>query len=80
MTTPTPTPTTRETPLTDIDLDELHVTGVHSDEGTIVVLTTAEGVLFACDRRPALDIIGALFTQGEPIPVAIESWQIVGRV
>lgn len=62
----------------DVDLDDLHVTGVYSDQGTIVVLTTAEGLLIAADRRPAVDIIEALHDQGEPIPVAVEGWQVVG--
>jgi hypothetical protein len=68
-------------------MDVLHlVVGDESavrDEGSVIVL---EGVdddgdvyWFACDRRPALDIIHALQSGYETeIDVFVEPWQIVG--
>jgi hypothetical protein len=59
----------------------LTVTGVESDQGSIVLLQgieyeTDREVVFGADHRPAQDIIWAL-EQGEDVEVEIEGWQVV---
>lgn len=65
------------------DFTYVQVTGLVRDEGTIVVLegTNDEGetVRFACDHRPAQDIINALEAGQDP-EAAVASWQFVGGV
>ena len=61
------------------------VTDIVRDEGSIVVLQgiTTDGtdrvMNFACDHRPAQDIINAI-SQGEDVEVDVEAWQVLGTI
>lgn len=61
---------------------EVTVTEIVRDEGSIVLFrgVTDDGsaVVFACDHRPAQDIVNALIEGDEDVTCFIEDWQIVG--
>lgn len=61
---------------------EVTVTEIVRDEGSVVLfrgLTDDDtAVVFACDRRPAQDIVNALIDGDEDVICFIEPWQIVG--
>jgi hypothetical protein len=61
---------------------EVTVTQFVRSEGTIAIFRglTDDGaaVVFACDHRPALDIVNALIEGDEDVTCFIEAWQIVG--
>lgn len=59
----------------------LTVTEPVADHGTIVLMQgieieTDRVVTFACDHRPAQDIVNAL-AAGEDVEVEIEDWQVM---
>lgn len=77
LTEPAPTPEQDE----DDGLDgflSYTVTGVSSDEGSVVVFATVEGALVAVDHRCAQALVDAISEGHEPV-VAVEPWQIVGQ-
>lgn len=64
---------------------EVVVTDVVRDEGSVVLMQglTTDGsdrvITFACDHRPAHDILDAL-ANGDETFVLIEDWQVLGNV
>lgn len=65
---------------------QLLVVGPIANEGSVIILEgideeTGESVHFACDHRPARDILDALSSDdfAEDIHVDVEGWQIIRR-
>ena len=51
------------------------VTGILSDQGSIVVFATADGASLAVDHRSAAAIVDLL--EGGPVEVEAETWQFL---
>lgn len=59
---------------------QVYVIGISSDEGNIVVFDAispeGEPIQFACDHRPAQDMISHMMN-GVDVQAVIESWMLV---